>query len=226
MNPNRPQADFSSAKSDYRSEMMRRNLEGKLDGDGIKMGQAVETGVSFIAPLVVGKVMPPSVAPQSLRSLGALENTEISAAQIALERQTAAQNIKEARNLLRNAGIPREARNEIINSFDLKTFRIERVSSTRREFRVFDDFSAKLKGRYVSPDLFSSQTEIITNLALLKNSATRFGTVTIPESSIVFTGKVAPQVRFSPGLTGGAKQTFLTGDLENYNFKEIYVRNK
>ncbi|CAN5626521.1 hypothetical protein BH24ACI1_BH24ACI1_16940 [soil metagenome] len=30
LDPNRPQADFSSAKSDYRSEMMRRNLEGKL----------------------------------------------------------------------------------------------------------------------------------------------------------------------------------------------------
>lgn len=226
MNPFRPRADFSSAKADYRSEMMRRDINGKVDGDGIRMGQAVETGVTFIAPLVVGKVMTPSIAPQTLRSLGALENTGISAAQIALDRQTAAQSIKEARNLLRDTGLPRSARNEIINSFDLKTFRIERVSSTRTEFRVFDDFSAKLKGRYISTDLFPSQTDTISNLALLKNSATRLGTVTIPEGSVVFTGRVAPQLRFNPGLTGGAKQTFLTGDLNSYIFKEIYVGNK
>jgi len=206
--------------------MMRRDLHGKLDGDGIKMGQAVETGVSFIAPLVIGKVMTPSVAPQSLRSLGVLENTKISTAQIALERQTAAQNIKEARNLLRNAGVPREEVNKVVRSFDLKTFRVERVSSGRTEFRVFDDFSARLEGRYVSPDLFPSQTETITRLALPSNSATRFGTVFIPEGSVVFTGRVAPQIRFSPALTGGSRQTFLTGKLTDFKFEEIYVNNK
>jgi hypothetical protein len=37
--PTRPQVDFSGAKSDYRSQMMRRNLEGKVDGEGIKRGE-------------------------------------------------------------------------------------------------------------------------------------------------------------------------------------------
>lgn len=52
--------------------MMRRNLEGKLNGDGIKMGQAVETGVTVLAPLVVGKVFTPVKSPQSLKTLGGL----------------------------------------------------------------------------------------------------------------------------------------------------------
>lgn len=85
LNPNRPQVDFSGAKTDYRSEMMRRDLEGKLDGDGIKAGQAIEMGVTIAAPLVIGGTVTPKAAPQSLRSLGALENTEVSAAQITLE---------------------------------------------------------------------------------------------------------------------------------------------
>nr|MDQ3323699.1 nucleotidyltransferase domain-containing protein [Acidobacteriota bacterium] len=72
LNPNRPQADFSSAKTDYRSEMMRRNLEGKLDGDGIKAGQFIETGVTILAPIVVGAATAPKVAPQSLKTLGGI----------------------------------------------------------------------------------------------------------------------------------------------------------
>ena len=54
IDPNRPQVDFSSAKTDYQSQMMRRNLEGKLDGDGIKRGQATETAVTIVAPFVIG----------------------------------------------------------------------------------------------------------------------------------------------------------------------------
>ena len=60
LNPNRPQVDFSSAKSDYRSEMMRRDLHGKLDGDGIKAGQFIEIGVTIAAPLIIGKVTAPT----------------------------------------------------------------------------------------------------------------------------------------------------------------------
>lgn len=37
--PTRPQVDFSGAKVDYQSQMMRRNLEGKINGEGIKRGE-------------------------------------------------------------------------------------------------------------------------------------------------------------------------------------------
>jgi hypothetical protein len=143
-----------------------------------------------------------------------------------VQRSIAAANIKEARNILKDAGVPLHSRNEIIRSFDLETFRIERTASERIEFRVFDDFGARLEGRYVSPDYIASQTDRITNFALPSNSATRLGSVTIPENSVVFTGRVAPQPDFSPGLTGGARQTFLTGPLSNYRFEEILWSHK
>jgi len=76
LNPNRPQADFSSAKSDYRSEMMRRNLEGKLDGEGIKRGEFTEAGVTILAPFVVGAATTPKAAPQSLKTLGGIPEAE------------------------------------------------------------------------------------------------------------------------------------------------------
>lgn len=77
----KPHVDFSGAKSDYRSEMMRRNLEGKLDGDGIKAGQVIETGVTIAAPIVIGGAIAPKAAPQSLKTLGGIPEVEISTAQ-------------------------------------------------------------------------------------------------------------------------------------------------
>ena len=52
--------------------MMRRNMAGEVDGDGIKAGDAIEAGVTIAAPLVVGMATKPSVAPQTLKTLGAL----------------------------------------------------------------------------------------------------------------------------------------------------------
>ncbi len=38
VNPNRPQVNLSGIKADYQSEMMRRDINGKLDGKGLKRG--------------------------------------------------------------------------------------------------------------------------------------------------------------------------------------------
>jgi hypothetical protein len=78
LNPNRPQADFSSAKSDYQSQMMRRNLHGEVDGAGLKRGQATELGVTILAP-VVGAAITPKAAPQSLKTLGGIPEVEAAA---------------------------------------------------------------------------------------------------------------------------------------------------
>lgn len=96
MNPNRPQADFSSAKMDYRSEMMRRDLNGKLDGKGIKAGQAIETVVTIAAPIVVGAAITPKAAPQSLKTLGGIPEVETSATTAA---KTAAQTVNKVGKL-------------------------------------------------------------------------------------------------------------------------------
>ncbi len=47
-----------------------------MDGDGIKAGQAIETGVTVIAPIVVGAATVPKAAPQSLKSLGGIPKVE------------------------------------------------------------------------------------------------------------------------------------------------------
>ncbi|MGI9056293.1 MAG: hypothetical protein ACR2F2_10890 [Pyrinomonadaceae bacterium] len=79
LNPTRPQVDFSGVKSDYRSEMMRRNLHGIVDGDGIKRGEFTELGVTIGAPFVVGAAITPKAAPQSLKTLGGIPEVEASA---------------------------------------------------------------------------------------------------------------------------------------------------
>ena len=47
-----------------------------FDGKGIKAGQFIETGVTILAPLVVGAAITPSVAPQSLKTLGGIPEVE------------------------------------------------------------------------------------------------------------------------------------------------------
>lgn len=139
----------------------------------------------------------------------------------AAERSIAARNVWDARGILREAGLNPKQRGEVIRSFDLTTLRVERTTSQSTAYRLFDDTGARLEGRYVSGDFFANQTDRIQNFALPGNSATRLGEVTIPEGSVIFTGRVAPQLRFSPGLTGGANQTFLTGPLSRYTFREV-----
>lgn len=78
LNPYRPQADFSGAKTTYRSEMMRRDTHGIVDGNGIKAGQAIESGVTIVAPSVIGAATAPKASPQTLRSIGALPEIEAS----------------------------------------------------------------------------------------------------------------------------------------------------
>ncbi|MGY1490795.1 hypothetical protein ACW4YW_15420 [Methylobacillus pratensis] len=140
-----------------------------------------------------------------------------------IERNAAAANIRQARNLLREANASLQSRNQIIRSFDLETFRIKTLSSEITAYRYFDDTKAAIRGRYVTTDMITNQTDRIQNLALMRNSATRVAEVSLPEGSVVFTGRAASQPNFGPGLTGGGNQLFLTGSLSNYNFREVFL---
>jgi hypothetical protein len=51
--------------------MMRTDVNGKLDGNGLKRGDITEGAVTILAPLVVGKVATPTQI-NTLKSLGAL----------------------------------------------------------------------------------------------------------------------------------------------------------
>jgi hypothetical protein len=52
--------------------MMRRDVNGVVDGNGLKRGDVTEGAVTILGPLVVGKVTTPIKAPNTLKSLGAL----------------------------------------------------------------------------------------------------------------------------------------------------------
>jgi hypothetical protein len=60
--------------------MTRTDVNGKLDGNGIKRGDFTEGAVTILGPLVVGKVSSPIKAPNTLNSLGALPEVESSIA--------------------------------------------------------------------------------------------------------------------------------------------------
>ncbi len=56
--------------------MMRTDINGKLDGKGLKRGDFTEGAVTILAPLVVGKVTSPTQV-NTLKSLGALPEVTI-----------------------------------------------------------------------------------------------------------------------------------------------------
>ncbi len=65
-----PRIDTSGIMSPYKfeSQMMRRNLNGIVDGEGSKAGDTISTGASIVAPLVLGKISTPA----KVQSLGTL----------------------------------------------------------------------------------------------------------------------------------------------------------
>jgi hypothetical protein len=67
-------------------------------------------------------------------------------------RSKAASNILEARIVLLDAEVTVRDRNEIIRSFELESFRVQRTSVGSTAYRLFDDTSAALPGRYASTD--------------------------------------------------------------------------
>jgi hypothetical protein len=72
------QVNFSGIKADYKSEMMRTDVNGKLDGNGLKRGDFTEDAVTILAPLVVGKVSSPTQV-NTLKSLDFCRNFSLNA---------------------------------------------------------------------------------------------------------------------------------------------------
>jgi Contact-dependent growth inhibition CdiA C-terminal domain len=76
VDPFRPQVNLSGIKADYRSQMMRTDINGKLDGNGLKRGDFTEGAVTILAPLVVGRVATPTNL-NTLKGLNALPEATI-----------------------------------------------------------------------------------------------------------------------------------------------------
>ena len=187
-------------------------------GDSMNAGRVSSKYIEFLMTLGIGSVKGIS-AVAARNTVQYASTSSISAG----ARDIAAHNIREARYLLSEAGLPRSQRHEIIRSFDLESFRVTKTANSRVAYRTFDDFNAVLEGRYVSGSIITNQTDRIKRLALVKNSATRLGEVTIPKDSIIFEGVIAPQMKFDTALVGGERQMFLTGNLDGYTYREIMM---
>jgi hypothetical protein len=72
-----PRIDTGGVMPPYKfeSRMMRRNLNGIVDGEGPKAGDTISTGASIVAPLILGKITTPTKV-NTLKSLGALPEVE------------------------------------------------------------------------------------------------------------------------------------------------------
>jgi hypothetical protein len=103
-----------------------------------------------------------------------------------------------------------QERNGIIRSFELETFRVQKLTKPLQEFRYFDglDGGAQMNGRWSTPSWIGSPSERISRLALPNNQATRAAGVELQPGTTVFRGSVAPQLQYGPRLTGGAPQTY------------------
>ncbi len=134
IDPNRPQVDFSSAKTDYQSQMMRRNLNGKLDGDGIKRGEATETAVTILGPLAAGVANAPKPSPQSLKTLGGIPEVE---ATIAVNRTTASMTPDKAR-------IP-EGKPKMLGSKDIDPNNIRGIKGENESAKLLSEKGYKVE---------------------------------------------------------------------------------
>ncbi len=85
-----PTLDTSAVKYDFRSEWMRRDINGRVDGKGIKQGEATTSTAGVIAPFVIGKVISPVESPKSLKDLGGLPVVETTTATVENAAQTVA----------------------------------------------------------------------------------------------------------------------------------------
>jgi hypothetical protein len=70
---------------------------------------------------------------------------------------------------------------------------VARLSGRQRS-----EFGQILEGRYVSTNFFANQTDRMQNFALMSNSETRLGEVTIPEGSTIFTGRGSGSTELRP----------------------------
>jgi hypothetical protein len=125
-------------------------------------------------------------------------------------RAQAATNVRNARNVLRDARADLTAteRNQIIKAFDLQTLKVQKLNSTLTEYRYYDGVGAQMGGRWSTPQWLVTPEERISQLALPNNQATKAAIVELQPGTVVFQGRVAPQLNFGSNLLGGGAQSF------------------
>ncbi len=111
--------------------------------------------------------------------------------------------VKEASRILKELGLPRTVRKNILESFDRRTIKVRTAKKNEFGIRYYDNIDAFANGRYVFETFPASRN----SLALLPewNRMTYFKQWKIKEGTLLFEGIAAPQKY----LQGGQIQKFI-----------------
>ena len=116
--------------------------------------------------------------------------------------------VRQASKYLKEQGVPRQYRKQILESFDVRTIKLEKAGENTYGLRFYGG-NADAEGRYLF-ETFSPLTNR-ENLALPYewNSMTGIQQFQVKNGTTIITGKAAPQTGFGAQYTGGANQWYI-----------------
>lgn len=116
--------------------------------------------------------------------------------------------VKQASKYLKEQGVPRQYRKQILESFNVRTIKLEKAGENTYGLRFYGG-NANAEGRYLF-ETFSPLTNR-ENLALPYewNSMTDIQQFQVKNRTTIITGKAAPQTGFGAQYTGGANQWYI-----------------
>ncbi|WP_371548858.1 DUF6531 domain-containing protein [Streptomyces sp. NBC_00554] len=111
---------------------------------------------------------------------------------------------KEASQLLRDAGVPRAFRVQVMQSFEEGTISVRRAGSSDYGMRFYDNENAWARGRYLTTQWPATREEIAVKAGW--NQFSYLKQWKIRPGAPIIEGRVAPQ---GVGYPGGGKQTYV-----------------
>jgi hypothetical protein len=123
-------------------------------------------------------------------------------------------DVKKASVFLKEQGLPRELRKDILESFNVRTIKMDIADDSTYGLRFYGG-----KANPNGPYLFETFTPEINraNLALPPkwNNMSGIKQWQIKQGTTILRGNAAPQLKFGPQYVGGAKQIWVPNPLEN-----------
>lgn len=114
------------------------------------------------------------------------------------------EGVREASEMLREAGVPRQFRKQIIDSFEAGTIKVETAGNSTFGMRFYDGINADARGRYLTQDFGANREQLA--LRSRWNQMTRIAQFQIRPGTRMITGRVAGQ---GAGYPGGATQMYI-----------------
>lgn len=117
--------------------------------------------------------------------------------------------VKQASEYLKSQGVPRQYRKQILESFDVRTIKMDVAGDSTYGLRFYDGVNANAKGRYLF-ETFNPLTNR-QNLALPPewNKMTGIQQFQVNPGTVMLKGNAAPQFQFGSQYIGGETQWYI-----------------